>query len=590
MRLFECGKTNPNEMVLRENRAVTSVFSDVAAAAPDRVAIVCGEHQITYGDLERRSNRIARQLRSEGAGTGQVIGLFVPKTIETIAQLLGILKAGAAYLPLDVEMPVSRQLYMISESGIRLLLNAEAGGPELARRLAETCVRGIETEGADAWPDHAVSWRQGMQNLAYVMYTSGSSGHPKGVMIEDRGILRLVLKASYFPIEKGWRLLQGSTLVFDACIFEIFGALLNGAELYMVDADTMLNPARLKSVLADMRIDVLFMTTPLFHQMVDVDARMFEPIRHFLIGGDVMQAEKIRKLRSVNEHTALYNVYGPTENTAYSTIYRIPDEVPDPVPIGRAISYSTAYIAWTGDEEPAPDDVGELYVGGEGVARGYINNEKLTDDCFVRRPGTGERLYKTGDLIRRRSDGCIEFVGRADSQIKIRGYRIEIDDIRRALCTLPDVRDCAVLCEADGDEKRLDAYVILNKPAETQLVFAALKTILPPYMLPNTITAIEAFPLNLNGKIDAGRLRVRRQVPGCGAEPVCDVGAAGILKEQLQRTVGPDDDLYAVGFNSITAVKTLAALKKAGFDLGMRELLRVRTLRELAILLDEPSS
>lgn len=568
-------------------RSLTQIFDLAAKKYAEKIAVKAGTDWISYGELDRKSNQIAHMLHEKGTGEDDIVAIFVDKSIHTIICILGILKAGAAYLPLDALLPVGRIEYMLKNGNVKFLMNTELAGCHVESQLAKYTIPVISNREWKGCSEADVDWRRGSNTLAYVMYTSGSEGNPKGVMIEDRGIIRLVAEEEYFPFYSNWDVLQSSTLVFDASIFEVFGALLNGATLHLLDAETLLNGERLKEWLAKQPIDVMFLTTPLFHQLVHVDVSIFDSVHNLVVGGDVLLAKQARKLKEHNPEIRLFNGYGPTENTTFSTFYEVMPEVPENVPIGKPISFSTAYI-WDAKKKPVKiGETGELYVGGEGVGRGYIGDEKLTRQKFLTHPKTGERLYRTGDLARWNKDGNIEFIGRADTQIKIRGFRIELQEIQSAVNGLHAVRECAVMCETCGEDKTLVAYLDLKEKTQREALQTQLQKILPSYMIPNEIVFVKKMPLNLNGKIDKHKLMQIRQQQEAQQRKNLQIPkteenrVTAILNQQLNRNVSLEHNLYEIGFNSITAVKVLSAFRKQGYAVGIKEILSVRTVRDM---------
>lgn len=580
----------------KEEKSITRIFELIVKRYAEKIAVEAGTERISYTELNRKSNQVAHMLREKGVGKEDIVAIFVDKSIQTISCILGILKAGAAYLPIDMLLPNSRIKYMLQKGNIKFIMNIELVRNELKTMLQGCDISIIDNYEWKKCPQSAVDGQREKNSLAYVMYTSGSEGSPKGVMIEDKGIIRLVVKEDYFPFSSEWNILQSSTLVFDASVFEVFGSLLNGATLHLIKTETLLNGEELKHWLEKQPIDLMFLTTPLFHQLVNVDVSIFDSVRNLVVGGDVLLSEPVRRLKEYNSTIHLFNGYGPTENTTFSTFYEVPSEIPDNIPIGKAISCSTTYI-WNEKQEPVKlGEVGELYVGGEGVGRGYIHNEKMTEEKFIRHPKTGERLYRTGDLAKWNGDGNIEFMGRVDSQIKIRGFRIELQEIQNTINKLTSVRECAVICEVCGGEKILKAYLALKKTVRIEELQKQLREKLPSYMIPHKMIIIDHLPLNSNGKIDKQKLTQTNQGKkeqhkmelleintSEASQEACDeeIRVISILNQQLQQRVSLEDDLYEIGFNSITAVKILSALRKQGYMVNIKEILNVRTVRDM---------
>lgn len=568
---------------LKDDRSLTRIFHDIVQQHGSKIAISTGNQQISYEELNQKSNRVAHMLCDKGVKRDDIVAIFVDKSMDTIVFILGILKAGAAYMPIDIALPDSRMEYMLKNGKAKFILNAKLVRSDMEKRMKQHAIHTIADDELGQYPETDIDRRGGNNTLAYVMYTSGSEGNPKGVMIEDRGIVRLVVDEDYFPFRSDWNILQGSTLVFDASVFEVYGALLNGATLHLINNETLLNPAKLKKRIDQQPVDMMFLTTPLFHQLVTIDVGIFDHVHNLVVGGDVLFAKQARMLKQHNPRIQLFNGYGPTENTTFSTFYRVPLHVSENVPIGKPINCSTAYI-FDDQKKPVRDGAtGELYVGGEGVGRGYINDENLTKMKFLTHPDTGERLYRTGDLARWLEDGNIAFIGRADTQMKLRGFRIELQEVQNTINRLPEVKECAVMCETHEEEKTLVAYLVLSEGGSREAVCEQLHGTLPAYMIPNEFIILQRLPLNLNGKIDKNQLLQRRQERSAGQEPAAEDNIIiTILNQQLKRRVSFKDNLYELGFNSITAVRVLSALNKQGYSVSIKAVLSVKTVREMA--------
>ena len=445
---------------------VHELFAEQAARQPDAIALGFEGVQLSYGELERRANQLAHHLRALGVGPETVVGLCLARSISAIVGLLGILKAGGAYLPLDPSYPPARLAYMLSDAHARVLVTEAEHLRSLPPHEALVVRIDADWEEIARHPSTAPISGTCADNLAYVIYTSGSTGSPKGVEVVHRGITRLVLRPNYADLRSDDVFLLMAPLAFDASTFEIWGALLNGAKL-IVYPETWPDIARLKAVICDEKVSVLWLTAGLFHRVVDDDLSVLAPIRLLLAGGDALSPAHVLRAAAGLSRSRLINGYGPTEGTTFSVCFPVPRRpcFEASVPIGRPITQTQAYVLDALLEPVPPGVAGELYIGGLGLARGYVGRASRTAERFVPNPfGNGDRLYRTGDLVRYLADGNLEFLGRLDHQVKVRGYRIELGEIEAALLSQPGVDQAVVVARHDGSaEKRLVAYVVPDR-------------------------------------------------------------------------------------------------------------------------------
>ncbi len=554
------------------HRCVHDIFADHAAATPEATAVVCGERRLTYRELDRQANRLARHLRCEGVGPEIVVGLAVERSPEMVVALLGILKAGGAYLPLDPAYPAERLAWMLRNSGARLALAAAstaetlAGqGVRLLRLDAEEAA--IAAHPADPPPSGATA-----DNLAYLMYTSGSTGEPKGIAVVHYNISRLVIGANYVDIGPGEVFLQLAPLAFDAATFEIWGALLNGATLALYP-DRFVDFNKLERTIAQHRVSILWLTAGLFHRIVDQRPSILAPVRQLLAGGEALSAPHVRRMLELFPGCRVINGYGPTECTTFSVCCRVggAQSIGATVPIGRPVSNARAYVLGPDLELLPIGTAGELCLGGDGLARGYFNNPALTAERFVADPfgPPGGRLYRTGDLVRHRADGELEFLGRLDRQVKVRGFRIEPAEVEGALLSLPGIRQAlvAALPDAAGD-KRLVAYLVGDSGGapERRELLADLRARLPEYMLPAGFVMLDELPLTPNGKVDRAALPppewapASRRRPGAPQTPI-EKAVAAIWSSVLKREdIRVGDDLIALGGGGAALADALARI------------------------------
>ncbi len=581
---------------------IHELFAEQAARAPDRVALVAAGRTMTYGELDRLSNRLARHLVARGVRPDQAVGVCADRSIEMVAGLLGILKAGGAYLPLDPSHPMERLRLQATDARARLVV---------ASGRCEAVCRALELE-AVLVDDPRAAWRglaeealssgelgaaHRPSQLAYILYTSGSTGRPKGVLIEHRGVVRLVRSVSYVKLGPDERMVHLSPLAFDASTFELWGALLHGARLAILPPGPF-SMAALTQLLRDERPTILWITTRLFHALVDDALDALAPIRQVLTGGEITSGERINRALRRFPELAVIHCYGPTEGTTFTTAetYRAGAPAEEPPPLGRPIENTQVYVL---DErlQPVPVGVtGEICVGGDGLARGYLNRPEQDAAAFVRNPldGTpGGRLYRTGDLGRWRSDGRLEFLGRRDGQVKIRGFRIEPGEIEAVLSGFPGIQSCAVAPRDDASgEKQLVAYVAM-RPGEPTPAAETLRQYLrqrvPEFMAPAVFSIQDALPLTASGKVDRNALpEPARAAPGAEAGFVAprneaEAAVAAACSELLGvPRVGAGDDFFALGGHSLAAVKLIARLADAGYALEVADLFLHSTVERMA--------
>ncbi|MCP4155441.1 MAG: amino acid adenylation domain-containing protein, partial [bacterium] len=413
---------------------------------PHRIAVVDtvqDSRYLTYRELNAKSNHLAAYLQTKVAGEEDAIAISAETSLEMVIGILAILKAGGGYLSLNPDYPVERKRYLLNDADISLLLTDSRQTGNYRRETIQLTPTGTPVISEDGHCEPCLQKRQTTppqaNNLAYIIYTSGSSGKPKGVMVEHRNVVRLVKNTNILDFREGDRILQTGALEFDASTFEIWGALLNGLELHLAPKETILTPEKLKKIIRNHKISTLWMTAPLFNRMVEADIEIFQTPANLLAGGDVLSTVHIGHVKRRYPDLNIINGYGPTENTTFSTTFHIKKEYKKNIPIGKPIANSTAYIM-DKFENLVPIGInGELVVGGDGVARGYLNNPELTAEKFIDYPKANRghhesrphqsqspiRIYKTGDLAKWMPDGNIQFSGRIDDQVKVRGFRIE---------------------------------------------------------------------------------------------------------------------------------------------------------------------
>ncbi|QHQ59028.1 non-ribosomal peptide synthetase [Bacillus velezensis] len=570
------------------HETISRLFERQAKETPDARAVVYDGQILTYRELNERANRIAAALRSNGVGPESVVALLTGRTTELASGILGILKAGGAYLPIGDDVPRERAEWMLKDCKADILLQSDKldGLPLSGKRLF---IEDIQTKaGLSSENPEPLG---GPESLAYMIYTSGSTGAPKGVMIEQRSVIRLVKNSNYIDFTPKDRLLFTSSLGFDVTTFEIFGPLLNGASLYVSDQETYLDSDVLETFIQQNGITTLWLTSSLFNHLSEQNEHVFSGLSRLIIGGEALSPSHVNRVRNALPHLSVWNGYGPTENTTFSTCFLIEQSYDHSIPIGRPVGNSTAYIINSRGTPQPIGVIGELCTGGDGVARGYFGRPELTEEKFVPNPFVpGERMYRTGDLARWLPDGTIEYAGRMDDQVKIRGYRVELGEIEAALRSLDGVKEAAVSVRTgQSGNKELIAYMSLQADMDTEKVRSSLSKQLPNYMVPAYMMELEKLPLTPNGKLD------RKNLP----EPELTLQTAytaprNELEEQLSviwqevlgtKQVGIEDSFFELGGDSIKALQVSARLGRYGWKMTASDLFRHPSIKELAPLI-----
>ncbi|MCG6135477.1 MAG: non-ribosomal peptide synthase/polyketide synthase [Nostoc sp. LLA-1] len=606
-----------------QDKSIHQLFEEQVELTPDAVAVVYENQHLTYRELNSRANQLAHYLKSLGVKANVLVGICVERSLEMVVGLLGILKAGGAYVPLNPEYPQERLTFMVEDTQLSVILTQE----KLVDKLGDRFHHGFAFGKASVicldsnWDIINQQTRQNpttsvkADNLAYVMYTSGSTGQPKGVSIIHRSVVRLVKETNYINISASDVIAQASNHAFDAATFEIWGALLNGARLVGVSKDLALSPRNFAAFMRSQNISVLFLTTALFNQIAQEVPSAFNSLRYLLFGGEAVDPKWVKEVLNNGAPQRLLHVYGPTENTTFSSWYLVQD-VPEgatTIPIGQPISNTQIYLL---DPQLQPVGVGvpgELYVGGDGLAREYLNRTELTQEKFIpnpfnnskfidakaasRRVIQNSKLYKTGDLARYLPDGNIEYLSRIDDQVKIRGLRIELGEIEAVLSQHSDVQVCCVIVREDtpGD-KRLVAYVVTHQDCQPTIgeIRQFLKAKLPDYMIPSAFVILESLPLNLNGKVDRRALPKpdldtalleKYVAPRTPVEEMLALLWAQVLKVEQ---VGIHENFFELGGHSLLATQLVSRIRTSfKIELSLRELFAAPTIAQLAPLIQQ---
>jgi amino acid adenylation domain-containing protein len=485
--------------------SIHEVFRKRVEENPSGIALVEGTQSLTYAELDALSSALAKNLECAAVLQNDVVALIMDRSVELIVSMLAVLKCGAAYMPLDLTNPVIRNQYYLQQAAVRLIITNRdcrdlCDGNRLTFPIDLSELRHGGGEVIRTVPNNAA---------AYVMFTSGTSSQPKGVVVPHRGVTRLVVDTNYLTIARTDAILQLSLPSFDASTFEIWGALLNGARLVLYTG-TVLDPALFKRHIVSHNVTIAWLTAALFHLFVDKCLDALRPLRVLLAGGDVLYPDAARRVIDEIEGITLINGYGPTENTTFTCCHVMnKSNRPDgSVPIGRPISGTQVFILNDQRQEVIPGEIGELYAAGQGVALGYLNDDLKQSRFFYDAKLSEGLLYRTGDLVRLNDQKLIEFIGRRDNQIKLRGFRVSLEEVRSCLIEIPEVKEAVVSCQSTAHDQILVAH--LQSEAALRLtpgtVRSHLKNRLPPHMIPDKILISPSLPITRNGKVDTKAL------------------------------------------------------------------------------------
>jgi amino acid adenylation domain-containing protein len=572
--------------------SVSQLAAEQAAADPAAAAVVAGSQRLSYGELDRLANQLAHYLQSLGVGEEQVVGLHLERSPVSVICALAVLKAGAAYLPLDPALPAERLGYMLTDANVSVVLSRGADierVPKPTRTVLdwERLHPLLANYRSDCPPSATTP-----DSLAYVIYTSGSTGQPKGVEATHGGLRNLVdWHRRAFHVKATDRASLLAVVGFDAAVWELWPYLAAGASVYIPEESIRSNPGAIRDWLLAEKINIAFLPTALAEQMLLQQWPSDTTLRILLTGADTL-----RRRPAPGLPFALVNNYGPTECTVVATSGRVASEDADSsIPtIGRAIDNTEIYILDEKMQPVAAGSAGELYIGGAGVARGYRNHPALTAERFVCHPfGNSGHLYRTGDRARFLHNGEIEFLGRLDDQIKIRGYRVEPNEIINALNAYPGVQASAVALDADKDEKRLVAYVVLASEAKVDPtgLRQMLSRKLPDYMVPATLVRMDALPLTANGKVDYAALPAPSAANALaddkfvGPRTMVEERMAGILRPLLHLDrVSVKDNFFLLGGHSLLGTQLITRIGESfGVELSLLSLFDHPTLEEMSL-------
>ena len=572
------------------DKTINQLFEEQVRKTPEAVALVFHESSMTYSELNREANQLAQILRKSGVKPDDIVGIMAERAPETIIGILGILKSGGAYMPIDPEYPKKRIAFMLQDSGSEILLtqSRQREGIEFA---GEKIMLDGMMFNAEAAAD--LETVNSATDLAYVVYTSGTTGMPKGILVEHQGVIRLVRNTNYIELNQSSVIMQTGSIAFDASTFEIWGALLNGGKLVLADLDVLTNNMKMKQCIEVGNVNVMFITTALYNQLLQADPTIFIGLKFLLFGGEQHSLKHIQLFKEHEKKAKLLHVYGPTETTTFATFYEVPNDF-DAVPIGRPISNTQVYIM--NDHRLCGIGVpGEIWIAGSGLARGYLNQPKLTAAKFVPNPFGEGKIYRTGDLARWLSDGNIQLLGRIDHQVKIRGFRIELGEVENQIMKLDAVKESVVLAisrsqktEAGGqinevEDKYLCAYIASETAISISELRQQLSSVLPDYMIPSSFVWLERMPITASGKIDRkalpepdGTIETEYVAPRNRIEKTL----AQIWSEVLGREkVGIYDNFFELGGHSLKATMMASRIhQELDVELPLKKLFGAPTI------------
>ena len=589
--------SNPTTTLDVINRTIAEVFEQEAENRRSAIALQCGQEAITYQQLNTKANQLGNYLRELGVGPEVMVGIMMDRGIEMIVSMLAILKAGGAYVPIDEQYPMERIAFQIEDAAIGIVVTKKeyAGKvPALMVQVVEVDEQCDEIGNRD---EQNLEVEIAADNLAYVIYTSGSTGNPKGVEIQHRSVIRLVKGAGYVNLDEQETLLQASTLSFDAATFEIWGALLNGAKLVVLQS-RLATGHELSTIIAEQAVSTLWLTSSLYNAIADERVEYLQGVKQLLVGGEALSVRHIREGVRRLKGLSMINGYGPTEGTTFTCCHQIGEADVEEgrlrVAIGTGITNTFVYVLDKWMEIVPIGVAGELYIAGDGLARGYLNRPEITAEKFMPNPygkEAGERLYRTGDICRYNNEGSIEYLARSDYQVKVRGYRIELGEIEAVLEKEASVKQAVVVVKQDAADKRLIAYVVADEAVEvtSDELRSFLKSRLPDYMIPAGIIVLAQMPLTANGKVDRPGLAQRDWVIQLTEQYVeastpQEKALAEVWKEVLgAQRVGIKENYFELGGDSIRGIRVVAKARDRGVRVSIQDLFQYPTIEELAM-------
>lgn len=582
-----------------KDKTIVDLFKEEVNKNLQKVAVSFENETLTYKELDEKSNIVANLLASKGVKKGDMVALMMDKSLELMVSILGILKAGAAYVPIELDFPKTRIEYILKDTKSKVILVNNKENEVLNNlkdytlldvNLNEDIYKNINT-------NIEFSIKYNPNDIAYVMYTSGTTGNPKGVMVTNKNVVRLVKNTNYITLKENDRIIQTGAISFDASTFEIWTPLLNGLQLHLIKKENLLQLDVLEKNIKENKITIMWLTSKLLNSIVEGNMKIFESIRVLLSGGDVLSIKHINKIKKEYPNIIIVNGYGPTENTTFSVCKNIKEISPKPIPIGKPISNTTCYILDKFSKLCFTNMPGELVVGGDGVSKGYLNNKEKTEEVFVTDPYTNQnnaKMYKTGDLTYLNKNGDIEFAGRIDTQVKIRGFRIEPDEINQKIISYDKIKESVVLVENRNDKKVLVAYYTSKEEILKEEIIKYLKEQLPQYMIPTYFIYVSKIPLNNSGKADKKALfEIGTKYIASIKEEKVEINYEGkylqvyeLFKEVLNtENIKEDDSFFDIGGDSLLALKLVTNAIAKDIPVTYQDLFKYPSIRSLGDML-----
>ena len=568
-----------------KDKTIVDLFEEQVEKTPNNIAVVFEGKQLTYRKLNEKANQLAHYLVSNNVHVGDIVGIYLQKSLEVIVSMFAILKAGAAFLPLDAEYPTERLNYILSNSNPKVILSSKMINKEINYNTIF-----VDLNNSLIYNNKSINnlnLKLSPEDIMYVMYTSGSTGKPKGVMVKHKNIIRLAMYPNFINFSQQEVMIQTGTIVFDACIFEIFGSLLHGFKLYIIEKDKLLDIEYFSKFLEEKQVTILFLTTGLFNQFGLQKPHMFKKLKYLLTGGDVISKQSTQKIIDSCNNLKIINCYGPTENGSYSTCYQITGNEIN-IPIGKPITNSSAYVVSNSGALCPVGVSGELWVGGYGVAKGYLSNANLTNEQFIQNPFGEGIIYKTGDLVKWLPDGNIEFIGRIDNQVKVRGFRIELSEIdKQILDKFSEIKNSLSIIHNINNSKIICSYIVSDTKININKLKTNLEKILPSYMVPTFIMQLDELPLNINGKVDRKSL----PLPNISTEKEIilprneiDSNIISCLTNILNiDKISITDSFFSLGGDSLSAISFSSKLsEKLGLNISVQDIFEYPIIKDLS--------
>ncbi len=568
---------NATEAPLDTSKNIIDYFMEQVKKYPNKVAVEFNEETLTYAQLNQKARGIAWNLKKLGVEKADCVGIVTEKSVGIIAGIYGILMAGAAYVPLSLDNPEERLQQIISDCKPKAVL--------LGEKKIDIEVPVIHISENLSYESEWNVINTSLEDIAYIMYTSGTTGQPKGAMICQENIINLVQNCNYTTLNEASVILQAGDIAFDASTFEIHGALLNGGRVCLADKSVLTDEKKMKEMIRSKNINTMFLTAALFNQILSIDESVFDEMKYMLVGGEQLNDKYVRLYQKRKLPVVFTNGYGPTETTTFA-VCCIMDTIRDKTPIGIPLQNAKAYI-FNGNRLCGIGMPGELCIAGKGVGKGYLNLPELTASRFVDNPFMAGKMYRTGDLVRWLPDGNIDYIGRLDNQVKVNGYRIELGEIEAACKSFEQVKEAVIVAKTLEDGmKRIYAYVTSENTIDIRQLKEFLAKKIPVYMVPYSIMQVDKFTLNKNGKIDKSVLHepiieesVHYVAPSGNVETqMCDIVAEVLKLEKI----GVKDHFIDNGCDSIKAMKLRARLNSAGYKLSISDIYMYDTVEELA--------